>query len=603
MTAPTSDPRGPGYDAVRRALQERGYLEPPLERLFLGGASGGRRGALGWGAVLAGLLAGPPLGLLLAAVVVAQAGGSVPLWPDGLLYALFFAPVLGLVVALLEAIATLVIRIAATRTLVSARAAAWIAGLVVGAAFALYLGFWAARQTATLGTRDLLCLAALAIGAGFAGRVVSASALIEAVLSTGVVPSEMRPRAWRVLLIGSGGFALLAALLTLAARGDVSSGVAVRDDGPPGRSLWIAWDGLSRELAEGVVRRHPELPAEAPLRAIAGGTPLATFETTDPVALWTTVATGCPPDRHGLSGTLLPTLRGGSAPSVGRGIARGPVELLTRLLPTHERIARAGVRAVPAVWELTADARRTAVIGWWATWPAALPGRTGGYLVSDAAHAAAVVGRGLDRAIEPSTWGEQQAPTWLTHARAAAGPEPANKPSGEHIAWEARVGDLFLIEALAAVASDPELRAAFLYLPGLDILRDRMRRDRLDPFERAERLEQHLLAIDRALHHQVATSPAPWRTSLLAWPGRVPAGETGSWSSDGTDLAAGEVPVTRLAAEWLHQEGLLLDRRICDRPERVPAVLTRVEPAQPEPAPEGFEQDVLERLRSLGYVD
>ena len=52
-------------------------------------------------------------------------------------------------------------------------------------------------------------------------------------------------------------------------------------------------------------------------------------------------------------------------------------------------------------------------------------------------------------------------------------------------------------------------------------------------------------------------------------------------------------------------EGLSVDARMCGEPWGLtaPKVQTRVAPAKPAPASEAFEQDVLERLRSLGYVD
>ncbi|RMF72309.1 MAG: hypothetical protein D6738_11610, partial [Acidobacteria bacterium] len=78
------------YERVREALRSRGYLEAPLERLFAGTATGAF--GAGWGglvaaALVAGAVGGLVLGTLLAALLVGHSGGLVPVWPDGVLYA------------------------------------------------------------------------------------------------------------------------------------------------------------------------------------------------------------------------------------------------------------------------------------------------------------------------------------------------------------------------------------------------------------------------------------------------------------------------------------------------------------------------------------
>ncbi len=602
------------YQHVRRALQERGYLEPPLERLFLGGTSGARRGAWILNAVLAGLFAGPPLGLLLAGVVVAQSAGLIPIWPDGAIYAVFFTPVLGVAVGAIEAIVALCIRWASRSGTLSPRRAAWVAGVAVGVVFSLYLGFWAMRQTGAFGLRDFVCLVALAIGAGFAGRVVSAAALVEAVYASGRVPTEARPRLWRGLLSAATVFVLLAALLAGSLR--LGSGQAVLDAHSPNArgtlAAFVAWDGLSRELARGIER---ESTASNPTADLIGSERNAVTvqhsDGSDAVAFWTTVATGCPADRHGVRATLLPTLKGGQAPLISHGIAAGPLELLARLLPTEPRIARAGVRSIPAIWEIAADARKTAVIGWWATWPATSPGAAGGYVVSDGALAATIAGRFVDQAVFPSTWGARESPDWLARARVAAGEAPPVSERGDRLAWEALVGDLYLIESFAAVSRDPDLGAVFLYLPGLDVVRERSRRGGEDPFTILERLRRHALTVDSALerirHGAADGRSRPVSISLFGWPGRAAEGESGWWASippASRDTAANP-EVTSIAPTWLALQGLSIDDRMCGEPWGIVAGKrkTRVTPAKPAPASEAFEQDVLERLRSLGYVD
>ena len=67
--------------------------------------------------------------------------------------------------------------------------------------------------------------------------------------------------------------------------------------------------------------------------------------------IWTTIATGQPPDVHGVLDFVEPDPRGGAPQPV-----------------------TSGARRVPALWEMAAAAGRTAaVIGWWATYPAVPP--------------------------------------------------------------------------------------------------------------------------------------------------------------------------------------------------------------------------------------
>lgn len=75
--------------------------------------------------------------------------------------------------------------------------------------------------------------------------------------------------------------------------------------------------------------------------------------------IWTTIATGVPPEVHGVLDFLEPDPQGG---------------------PPHP--VSANSRKVPAVWEMLATAgRTTATLGWWATFPAQAP--TGGVVYSD----------------------------------------------------------------------------------------------------------------------------------------------------------------------------------------------------------------------------
>lgn len=604
-----------GYESVRQALHEKGYLETPLERFFLAGALshfGGRPRGLIIGAMLSGVMGGLVLGVLLALALVWGSGGLVPVWPDGVLYAALFSPVLGLAVAAAELFAGLVIRrLARTRRGLSPRRAGLIAGVVVGAGLALYVGSWWARSGAPMTPEGVAGLVALALGAGFAGRVVSAASLAQAVSATGRGPrgpakAALGTAVVALVVTGCAAFVTLALDVGTAGKG---SPVEVAPDAAR-VSVLVGWDGLGGDVAEGLVR----LGATPWLASQRGSTPPLALEAgpgEEPVSLWTSVATGCPPEVHGVRHAGLRALRGARAPALGHGLAAGPVELLTRLWPTDQRAVRAGLRDVPALWEVTADARKTAVLGWWGTWPAAEPGRAGGYVVSDNALVAARLGDRLEEAVLPASWGSTRAALWLEAAESAA-PAAGDAP-GEKVAREALIADLFVLEALGEVLEDPDLGAAFVYLPGLDILRTSWGGAGRDVYETLERVREHAALVDTRLAGILGDLGADLSVSVAGFPGRAGGGRgfvTGLAHAEGVRVSW---PARMLGPAWLVSAGYPVDVRMCseDHEEGLERLLgraprierTRAVPALPSRKLLELEDETLERLRSLGYVE
>jgi len=126
------------------------------------------------------------------------------------------------------------------------------------------------------------------------------------------------------------------------------------ESGP--RWLVVGIDGADWGVINGLWQEGnlPHLRALAE-RGVAGV--LRTSYSVSPV-IWTTVATGVVPEVHGITGFAVPTSDGD--------------------VPVSSR-----VRKVPALWNmLTGAGRRTAVVSWWATWPAE---RIAGVVVSDRA--------------------------------------------------------------------------------------------------------------------------------------------------------------------------------------------------------------------------
>ncbi len=101
-----------------------------------------------------------------------------------------------------------------------------------------------------------------------------------------------------------------------------------------------------------------KLPAMKRLHDEGAWADLGTAFGISPV-IWTTIATGRTPDDHGITGFVVPTPEG--------------------TIPVSS-----SVRRVPALWNMATRAGlRTAVFGWWATWPVE---RVTGVMVTDRAH-------------------------------------------------------------------------------------------------------------------------------------------------------------------------------------------------------------------------
>jgi predicted AlkP superfamily phosphohydrolase/phosphomutase len=139
------------------------------------------------------------------------------------------------------------------------------------------------------------------------------------------------------------GLALAAALLAAGCGGaERRAALGPREAGAP----WIVVgvDGGERRVLERLWQ-HGELPNLAAIAARGVFADLATDYGASPV-IWTTIATGVPPSRHGITDFVIATDAGDV-----------PVS--------------SAARRSPALWEmLTRAHRRVAVLGWWATWPA-----------------------------------------------------------------------------------------------------------------------------------------------------------------------------------------------------------------------------------------
>ncbi len=143
------------------------------------------------------------------------------------------------------------------------------------------------------------------------------------------------------------------------------------------------WDVIDPLIAQG------RLPNFARLKQAAWGR-LETLIPTISPAIWTTVATGRPPDVHGVDTFRICRLS---------HFCREPIRKVPfstgflYLQRVYQRLGLArwepvtsDIRRVPAIWNIASDAgRRVGVIGYWGSWP---PEKVHGFIVSDHANPA-----------------------------------------------------------------------------------------------------------------------------------------------------------------------------------------------------------------------
>ncbi|HET6202153.1 MAG TPA: alkaline phosphatase family protein [Planctomycetota bacterium] len=257
----------------------------------------------------------------------------------------------------------------------------------------------------------------------------------------------------------------------------------------------IGLDGADeRLLALGI--EAGELPTFA--RLIREGTSgaLRTLVPTESPALWTTVATGHPPEIHGVEEYALTRFAGVGPPF---GISHPPPVpgwRLVRGLARRTGLAWADLvsssqRRVPAIWGLaSACGERVAVVHWWASWPAEA---VNGWLVTDRlayhrslaregiapAERALTHPPGLAASLAPLVRDPALLPASLLAERSGLSEEeterffrnpPADaEPARSELAFLAALDETYGAVALRAADELPDLDFLAVYLRGIDI--------------------------------------------------------------------------------------------------------------------------------------
>jgi hypothetical protein len=655
VNPPEPDPR---IDDLRQRLRSLGYLDAGVDRFVLGSARATRRPAsiAALASLRIGALAAVLLGPAAAIGLSARLPGLVTGPRDALLVAIYIGVFFGLAVAAGALVASLLVSWIARRAgdLIVQRASllSRIAGGAVTLLSLAYLTLWWETVLAGVGwSAPVWTASALAIAVAISlllghAVTVGSSAVVVAHAGEGSSPSRVdaRPRPgtrrsrW-VALLGSGVVAFGGAALLLT----WSSGRSGASQAAP--ALTVVSGGLRVKVIaiDGVdLRVFDELSSSGRLPALTAaftgaGAQLnpAEGEAADPARAWTTVATGQPPQVHGVRGLETRRLAGvqGSVPAeegsaLGRAI-RGATDLV-RL--TRPAIASGAERRAKTFWEVAADAGlRIAVVNWWATWPAT---GTAGAVLTDRATLRLEHGGALDAEIAPASLYESLQSRWPTLKDRARQMALAALPAaGDVLPVLQRSAELDALQlVLLSAVTGKDVDVAAVYLPGLDIAQHALLEQGAQAAsgrvaasmlaERLDALRAYYVALDRLLAPLVAPNAAEI-VVVVTGPGRVTSGTGARLAARGGPIRSADplqgsltATATQVAPTILYALGVPIARDLAGAPllglfatefaGRYPVrdVPTYGPPSQDTAGRQGqpLDQEMIDRLRSLGYV-
>lgn len=641
-------------DELREQLRALGYLDAGVDRFLLAPASGGHGPvALAFrSSIRVGLLGGVLLGPAAALGVGARLPGLITGVRDAVVIALYLGVFFFLAITLTSFLVTLVATVfARARSADFAQRAtrvARVAGWVTGLACLLYLTLWWRNANAGFGwsapvwtSFALVIAVAISLLLGHAQRVTTLAALASAAGPAAALPAA-GGRSWRVILGGGAlAFGGAAVLLILTSSSDystaaVSPALTVVSQGATVRVLAV--DGVDPTLVD-------EREWLKPWGYRGSRRPLSLGDTTDPARTWTTIATGEPPDVHGIhsiEGRRVAGIRGlltaeGSA--TGRALQQA-MELV-RLSQTS--LSSRNERNVQTIWEVAeAAGLRTKVVNWWATWPAVT---LNGTVLSDRAVLRLEHGGPLDAEIAPAATYADLQKQW---PRISADAQARARRAFDHIA-DREVASI-LERSAALDASVLKLDEALgqgrdldvLYLPGLDIAQHALLRGQASSATPSV-LSARLAAL-REYHRFLGELVSPWLKPvdkqvvlILTAPGRMGPESVGrltvgTWMQLTPPLDPRTLPrnmevvdepppftdvpsatqALDIAPTILNILGVPISRELRGRvlhvsplgPHEPRFVAAYGRPISTAPSRTGapLDQEMIDRLRSLGYI-
>jgi hypothetical protein len=454
-------------DELRQRLKALGYLDAGVDRFVLGGARE-TRGPIGI-AARASLRVGLLGGVLLGPAAAIGLGARLPGLVSGLRDAAVVALYLAVFFCAAIAAAAFAVSLAASFARNGSRTAAGI--FTIGSL--LYLTLWWRNANAGFGwsapvwtSFALIVAVAISLLLGHAVRI--AALAVRAARGDGEPLPPVSGRSWRLVI--SGGVVAFAGASALL----VSTAAVDTPRGPEHAPLTVVSNGMSIQLIaiDGFdATMFDAFAGDLAARASGVRGRLAPQDTSDPARAWTTIATGEPPNAHGVHAIEtrhVAGLQGSIAADTGPvGTAVRAATDLVRL--TRPSIASRDERRVKTIWEVAEEAGlRTSVVNWWASWPAP---PSGGIVITDRAILRLEQGGALDGEIAPASLYEPLRAQWPSirqRARAAASTLRSTDPEVTSVLRRSAELDASIV-GLAIALSAQTRDLDVIYLPGLDI--------------------------------------------------------------------------------------------------------------------------------------
>ena len=606
-------PPAASVDSVREELRRLGYFESGLDRFVLGGARPSSSLAAAWRvAWRTGVAGGGVFGIALTLL-------AVSLEPQGSIDASDLALLFVYLGSIAFAITTLVTLGLGLLTATLARGA-WgrrstllprIVSAALAGSGALYLVFWWRSHGAVAAplTQAIFLLIGAAVS-GLLGRfgalasvaVLSAAGAVDRVPEAALSRRHLLPLflLCAAVLVGS-----LAMARQLEARASETPDFAVVPTGLRVRVVGI--DGFERRMAEQMIARG-EAPHLAALLERGARATLRAEPEQVPAIVWTTIATGRGPEAHGIrsAGTRrLPGMTAAVPIEAGRlATAFARATELVRL--TRQAPPSAPLRGAKTFWNVASEkGLRVGVVNWWATWPA---DPVNGFLVSDRAFLKLEKSGANESDVHPEAAFLKLRP--LAAAGAPTRPQQL---------------DLFHSRALGELSRDapPDLEA--VYLNGLDVFTMQTLRatsaNVADLDARLQSVREYYRFLDEQLG-RLAEGVGPTQVLVLVGdPGRfarrADKDAAGLLLIAGGPVVAQELPAVSerdLAPTALHLVGVPASRELAGRviEQAFDPGFRKLHPVRfvdgygrrprSRPAESAFDKDVLEELRSLGYI-
>jgi hypothetical protein len=366
-------------------------------------------------------------------------------------------------------------------------------------------------------------------------------------------------------------------------------------------------DGLDRRMTDQMIARG-EMPHLQALLAEGAHALLRAEREQVPAIVWTTIATGRGPEAHGILSTGARRRPGLRMPMPITGddpFARALRSATDLLRLGRAQPATSVLRGAKTFWNVASEkGLRVGVVNWWATWPA---DTVNGYVVTE---------RALFKLEKGGPFEAETAPPEVFDRLRPLAARATEKPRGID---EFALGAARLLRGSAA----PDVEA--VYLPGLDIvtmqhLGDGGVADLAGLDARLDAVRAYYRLVDGLIGQAAEGRTASDVLILVGDPGRM-ARQSGAAEGmlvvQGAPVRAGDLGVVSerdIAPTVLHLAGLPRSRELEGRvlEDALSPAFRAAHPVRTvasygrrlagRPAESAFDRDMLEQLRSLGYV-